>query len=436
MQPIIDKGDFFIGLILSLLVLFIAFLISKRIKDPTLKIIFYLSILIKLFASILNAFYVNAKLYQEPDALNYFNGAKELNTEFFNSATNIFKVLFYNVEHFLILGFNKEHFSTITSTLGYEASFLMMKIGAIAGLISFNSFIGSSIIIGSITCISNWLLYKTFLEHFQKHKIELSLCILFIPSFNFWCTGFSKDAIVFSSLSFLIYFAHEIFIKKSFQNLNLPLAILSLYILIKLKIILGLIAIPSIILWIYLLKIERKSELKPKNILFVFILFIFFAFIFFTTITSIEVFEKYNLGNIFIKLQEIWSFNSNNLTEASYQLHNLNATPIGLFQLIPEALFTSLFRPHIFEIKSVGLGILSTEATILTIISIMAFLKFIKNYKQILCSPHFYFCIILSCSMAIVIGISCSNFGTLTRYKATIIPFYSVAMFITFIKKE
>ena len=52
-------------------------------------------------------------------------------------------------------------------------------------------------------------------KHTKTHKTNIAaFALLFIPSVNFWCTGISKDTLMFISIFYLLFYFFDFFLNK------------------------------------------------------------------------------------------------------------------------------------------------------------------------------------------------------------------------------
>jgi hypothetical protein len=116
---------------------------------------------------------------------------------------------------------------------------------------------------------------------------------------------------------------------------------------------------------------------------------------------------------------------------SSYDLGENDGTVAGNLALAPQAIFTSLFRPFIWEIRNVVALLAAIESSWIFIVTLIVLIKvgIFRTVKIILADPTIMFCLLFSIILSFIVGISSGNFGTLVRYKIPMIPFYISAMY-------
>ena len=96
------------------------------------------------------------------------------------------------------------------------------------------------------------------------------------------------------------------------------------------------------------------------------------------------------------------------------------------FALAPVAIFTALFRPMIFEARNAVQFANALEATALLVL----FWQIVRRrgvkgvFKAIRSSPTLLFCAVFTLALALGTGLATTNMGTLSRYRAPMMPFF------------
>lgn len=100
--------------------------------------------------------------------------------------------------------------------------------------------------------------------------------------------------------------------------------------------------------------------------------------------------------------------------------------------LVPLALLTALFRPFIFESFSAMQFLNAIEMTWLT----MMFVQIVRRnrwrdlVRRVTASPALMFCLAFVLVLALGTGLSTANLGTLSRYRAPMMPFFLLLLLI------
>lgn len=100
--------------------------------------------------------------------------------------------------------------------------------------------------------------------------------------------------------------------------------------------------------------------------------------------------------------------------------------------LAPLALVTALFRPLIFEARNSVQLANSLEATFLLVlfVQILMRLGWAGLLRETMRSPVLAFCAVFALSLGLGTGLASSNLGTLSRYRAPMMPFFFTLLMV------
>ncbi len=110
----------------------------------------------------------------------------------------------------------------------YNDNHTMIRFNALIMPISCGSFHVHTIIMCFIALLGLTALFLFFQEYFSDRLKLLYLSIFLLPSVLFWGSGVLKEGLLLFSLGFLIYYAQQLFIKKSFLLKNIVLITISM----------------------------------------------------------------------------------------------------------------------------------------------------------------------------------------------------------------
>ena len=133
---------------------------------------------------------------------------------------------------------------------------------------------------------------------------------------------------------------------------------------------------------------------------------------------------KYSLDNMFNTIETAQNWHTQISEEGKrYSLGSYDQSFLGLLTIMPEAIFTAIFRPFIWES---GLGLMLLSAIENLFIAYLIFQLIIKQptkiVSQITKEPILVYCVIFTLTLAFMVGASSYNFGALTRYRVTFVP--------------
>jgi hypothetical protein len=103
----------------------------------------------------------------------------------------------------------------------------------------------------------------------------------------------------------------------------------------------------------------------------------------------------------------------------SIQYTDLQASWQSMVLNTPNALFSGLFRPFLWEARGITAIAAATENTVLLILVLTGFTSF-KKYHVKVSIPLLVYSIVL----CVFLALSSPNFGTLSRYRVGFLPFF------------
>ena len=122
----------------------------------------------------------------------------------------------------------------------------------------------------------------------------------------------------------------------------------------------------------------------------------------------------------------------------SYNIGSLDGTLPIMLKIAPTAIFTSIYRPLIYEIGSPAMVVAAIENFALLIFTILSLLRTnpFQVFKIISSQPFLVYCIIFTIIFGFGVGIASTNFGALVRYRIPLIPFYFTIILILYMNKS
>jgi hypothetical protein len=111
-------------------------------------------------------------------------------------------------------------------------------------------------------------------------------------------------------------------------------------------------------------------------------------------------------------------------------ISNPNASLATQLALVPWALLTALFRPALFEARTLLVGLNAVEVTVLTWLFLVAGFRHrvFGAIPKIATSPALAFCALFVVGFGVGVGLTTTNLGTLSRYRTPMVPFFGVLL--------
>ncbi len=338
---------------------------------------------------------------------------------------------------------NGDTFEYSSKLIWYSAQseFTISKISAVFGLLFFDSYYAIAICFALFSFSGLWAWYKALCKLYPDFSKEIGIAIFFIPSVIFWGSGLMKDTIALGTIGWLFYSFYRLFIAKNYLISSSIIFLLSIWLLYTIRIYILLAYLPPAAMWVFL---ENRSKIRNtflKKIAMPFFLIggILISTQIATTITEGDT--RYDLDNInrYVEINsEYLYYLSMQQGGSAYYLGDHDGTMQASLRLAPKAIWVTMFRPYLWESNNIVMLISAMEAFIMLIFTIFVFYKvgIYRVLKTILKNPYLQFALTFTLFIAIAVGLTSYNFGTLVRYKIPLIPFYTSALLLIYRKNR
>ena len=316
--------------------------------------------------------------------------------------------------------------------------YFVPQVGAFLGLFTLNTYLPTTLILSALSFIGIWKLFIVFTKLYPRLTKHMAFAFLFIPSVVFWGSGFMKDTITFSCIGWVTHFFYIIFYENKKIISNSIFALFFLYIIYIIKSYIVMAFLPAALLWgVGLLSYKIKDT---RLILFV------RYFLYASAIVGLvvvggklqgEMFGEYNVESVAYKATVTRDYLyrvSNEQDGSGYTLGNFDPTLLGMLQLAPAGINVTLFRPYPWEARKPIVMLSALEALFFMGFTLAVIFRNnpIRVVQRIFGDETLQFCLIFTMVFAFAVGISTSNFGSLSRYKIPCMPFYAAFLFIIF----
>lgn len=389
------------------LILFLVFRLQKRWNAPAL--LFGLTFLMRLLCG-WGVGWLYLYYYSANDTWLLFDEAVKLSGVAGKSFKDYLTLLWVDDANLL----NQAGLSVVQ-----DRSLLFIRIISIFNLFCFNNYWVVSAYFAFISFLAAWFLYKK-VSDFQPHTSGAAkIAFLFVPSVVFWTSGIIKETLALAGL-FVLAGCLIAFV----QNKKLPLyqwlmVLPALYVSWGLKYYWTAIFMTSAIsIFLYSLterNIPMVSKARIPVWLMIFLLLLIGASIVHPNF-YLERFLEVVVTNHdqFILLSD---------SDDVIHYHQLTADWGSLLVNAPLALFSGLFRPVLGESSGLTAIIASIENLALLVMASLSILR----ARKLLAVPHrvlLWALLAYVILLIIFLALSTPNFGTLSRYRVGLLPFF------------
>lgn len=369
------------------------------------------------------------------DATNYFQGAEtyvnaifDMNFSMVYEMVNFFTYKIHETGYYE-MGYGNVYFGNHD----YYALFTVVLCVPFC-LLTFKSFIASTMLLAYASFYGLWKLYQVFIDHFPTLSKEFAIAIFFIPSVFFWGSGMLKDTFTLSALGFYTYAIYKFMIRKQRKLKYLLTLIFGASLLVFIKPYIFFAAAPGSLIWIYFYRIANIRDPILKMLALPVILLIMGLLITFVLSYFGQFLGDYSLDNVLtkaVRTQQDMATNTDYGTN-NYDIGEFDASISGILGKAPAAINMALFRPYIWNARNPVMMLSGLENLFMLgfTIYILIKVKFLRLLRSLLSHPLLIFSFLFSLFFAFSVGLTTANYGALVRLKIPCIPFYLCALFI------
>ncbi|MCC6338249.1 MAG: hypothetical protein IT380_30180 [Myxococcales bacterium] len=349
--------------------------------------------------------------------------AELLRADFPKFAPELVKAFFQSDEFFLPANLAG---GGSTQSMSAATAFLLFLVG--------NSLYAASVLLGIVTYVSQLMIAWALREYFPRDRQRLVLIgATLLPSAVFWSSAVLKEPLIMAALGPLMLGLKWLSLGKH-RALAVLLVIPGATLMAMLKpYVLMTLSISAAIFYLWTRFRVSEDALKP-----------------FAVIMALAI----GAGGLVLGSRYFGKAESSNAASSlasqrrvGYQIeggsnYQLDApAPVedveqrSLSQelaLAPVALLTAFFRPFIFEARNAVQFVNALEATVLLVLFVQVLRR--RTWSGLIGairgSPAMLFCFTFAFALALGTGLASSNIGTLSRYRAPMMPFFFTLLLV------
>lgn len=312
-------------------------------------------------------------------------------------------------------------------------SYFVIRIAAFFDLLTFSAYSATAVLFSVISFMGMWMLFLTFYKKYPHLHLGIAMATFFIPSVFFWGSGLLKDTIIIGCLGIATYHFSVLFLDRRIALRSIFILAGVLYIIFKVRVFVLQAYLPAVILWILAFNFRSIRSVLVKFMAVPFAAAVLVFSVYYAVVKIGENDAKYSVANL-TKTSKITAYDIGFFTGrdagSRYSLDISEWTPVGMLQASPAAINVSLFRPYLWEARNPLMFVSSLESTFLLLFSLYVLIRNFRHLFSAVGNYNVLFCLVFSITFAFAVGISTFNFGTLTRYRIPLLPFYLLALLI------
>lgn len=373
----------------------------------------------------------------------YYKGGDT--TSYYECALSFVNLLFEDPSRFFVAlagGGTLEIKSLFSSKTGSPMSYMffdektrmVIKLCIPFILAAGKSYLIATLFIALVTYGGLWRLYRMFVSYFPDYHRNLAIGILFMPSVVFWGSGMLKDSFTLAATCYFVVATNGLINRKKTTGNILGMA-LSGFVILAIKPYILLILFPGTLVWFFYKRIQNI-----KNTYFRYVI----VPIMYAVITFGSYFLLTGLGDSLGRFSPDRALQTavviqNDLKQeyydgASFDIGQMDATPLSVVKKFPIAIIAGLYRPFIWESRNVVMLLSGFENLFILLLSLYIVVTFKPKvlWRLVTDYPLILYSFVFSVLFAFMIGVTTSNFGALVRFKIPLIPLYMGAIMVIF----
>jgi hypothetical protein len=429
----------FIDFVLAAFYLIAIFLLALHIRSRLYPVghpwrrWFLPGLMLKIFGATFIAL-VYVYYYGYGDTMTYFRSSMLLNSAMNESFGKWFQLLLH-VPRWYEPGF----YDLISQMPFYHfpATYIVVAVAAVVNLLTFESFLCTSILFAALSFSGMWALFRTFARQHPHLTTQVAIAVLCIPSVFVWGSGIFKDTLCLFGLGWLTACAHRLFIERRFSLFHVLMLLFSFYIIAVVKIYILLCFIPAMLVWIMMDFRARVKDGGRRLLLTYAIATVVPAALILLANTFSEILGNYALENVTTTAAELRRniIHDSGEQGSSYDIGEIDpSSPVSMLALFPRAVNVALFRPYVWEVRNplMLLNALESAAFMIIFLRVLFATGITGFFRHMVKSPELLFFLIFTLMFAFSVGLSTGNFGTLSRYRIPFLPFFLLLMTLVF----
>ena len=319
------------------------------------------------------------------------------------------------------------------SPLGGGSTGSMLMLSAYLLFLLGNSFYGVTLAIAMLAYISKVVIYRALHPEFPpEQKRAVMIAVMLMPTAVFWSCGLLKEPIVMIFMGPLFLGFRYIIDGGRPLRAWLLVAVGAFgVVLFKAYVLLSFGVAASVwLIWARVIRDRGSMAVKPLYL-------VIGALVGMVLITVADRYLlKRSEGGFAQSMAAqrraagMVEGDSNFSLEGDTVSLNAETSLSGELLLAPFALLTALFRPFIFEVRKPMQFLNALETTWVLWASLQIFRRrhVAGVVSRITASPVMMFCVVFTLILALGTGLSTSNLGALSRYRAPMMPFFALLL--------
>lgn len=307
----------------------------------------------------------------------------------------------------------------------------MIALSSLVFLLLGDSIYSACLAVSILCFFSRVAIYSAFKQALGLEESRgVAVACLLIPSVTFWCSGLLKETLALTGIGALFWAVQRLASKGGSaiawlvggSGLALAGAVKS-YLLIPFGLGLGV--------WFFLSQARGRALLRSAWGLLGGVAIAIAA-----VVIGGAIFPRYALATLTEQTMHMQQVGQRSVRDASVVLIDpvvLGEEGLGAqLPFLPLALVTALFRPFLFEVANAQMLVNALETAVFAFLFVLALIRnrIRRNFETLTRNPVLGLCAGFVLVGALGVGITTTNLGALSRYRAPFMPFFAVMLVV------
>lgn len=315
-----------------------------------------------------------------------------------------------------------------------DRTFTVIRIASLFALVTFKSYLISTLLIATVSFFGVWACYRTFVSYFPQLSGPLATGFLFMPSSVFWGSAILKDTITFSAVCWWVHAVDEVFFKRRNITGKSVVMAISAVLMVMVKPYIFMVLLSATLLWLFYFRLVRIRNILFKFVLLPIAVALFIGSTFFILSRLGGALGQFSLDSALqsIEMAQSDMIRSEQYGSNSFDVGKFDGSWSGVLSKFPIATNAALFRPYIWECNNFTMALSGLENTWVLGVVVLALLRAGPRFflRCITGIPLLLMATVFALLFAFVCGVSTPNFGALVRFKIPMVPFFISTMYI------
>jgi hypothetical protein len=422
-----ELRDLIVTPLVIIVVFVVAWLVRGRVTDINIRKYFMPALTVRIIGALAVGFLYQF-YYEGGDTYNYHTrGSRHVWEAFMSNPETGLRLLVANGQD----SPGTYKYSSQIPFFRDPASYFVIRVSSLFDFVTFSSYSATAVLFSVISFSGAWCLFMAFYRQTPQHHLWLAMATLFIPSVVFWGSGLLKDTLTLAGVGFMTYSISNLFLLRRINVKSILLLMISAWVIFVVKKYILLCFLPAAFFWIYTRQLTAIRSMVLRLMLIPFVLLFLGGSGYYAIQWVGRDDPRYSLDKIAVTAQitayDI-GFYTGRDAGSTYDLGTLDGTFSNMLSKFPQAVNVSLFRPYLWEVRNPLMLLSALESVVLLLFTLVVVYRIRFRVARIMREPTILFCLIFSIMFAFAVGVSTFNFGTLTRYKIPLMPFYALAL--------